>query len=71
MASADLVTVATFPDVPQAELARQRLEMEGVQAFVFDEQTVAVMPFMAGSLGGIRVQVSPDDEAKAREILGA
>jgi hypothetical protein len=67
----DLITVATFPDVPQAELARERLGLEGIQAFVFDEQTGAVMPYMVGSMGGIRLQVAPGDAEKAREILGA
>ncbi len=67
----DLVTVATFPDVPQAQLARERLALEGIEAFVFDEQTGAVMPYMVGSLGGIRLQVAPPDVTKAREILGS
>ena len=67
----DLVTVATFSDVPQAELARERLALEGIQAFVFDEQTGAVMPYMVGSLGGIRLQVAPPDLTRAKEILGS
>ena len=70
MPSEDLVTVATFQDVSQAELARERLENEGVQAFVMDEQTGGVMPFMTNAMGGIRVQVAPGDAEKAREILG-
>lgn len=70
MASDDLVTVATFPDVAQAELARERLELEGIRAFVLDEQTGGVMPFMVSSIGGIRVQVAPGDADKAREVLG-
>jgi hypothetical protein len=67
----DLVTVATFPDVSLAELARERLELEGIQAFVLDEQTGAVMPFMVGSIGGIRLQVAPGDAERAKEILGS
>jgi hypothetical protein len=67
----DLVTVATFPDVAEAELARERLESEGVQAFVIDGQTSGVMPYLANAMGGVRVQVNPKDEEKAREILGS
>ena len=66
-----LITVATFADVPQAELARERLGLEGIQAFVFDEQTGAVMPYLVGSMGGIRLQVAPGDADKAKEILGS
>jgi hypothetical protein len=67
----DLVTVTTFPDVPEAELARERLALEGVSAFVLSAQTTGVMPFLAASAGGVRVQVKRQDLAKAKEILGS
>jgi hypothetical protein len=67
----DLVTIATFSDVSQAELARERLELEGVRAFVLDEQAGGVMPFMTNSMGGIRVQVAPEDAERGREVLGS
>lgn len=67
----DLVTVASFPDVPEAELARERLGLEGIRAFVIDGQTAGVMPFVTSLTGGIHVQVDPKDAEKAREILGS
>lgn len=66
----ELVTVATFPDVVQADLARERLALEGIRAFVIDEQTAGVMPFLTGSTG-VRVQVEPKDVEQAREILSS
>jgi hypothetical protein len=66
----ELATVAAFGDVAEAQLAKERLELEGIRAFVIDAQTVGVMPFLASSTGGVRVQVEPKDEARAREILG-
>jgi hypothetical protein len=66
----ELVTVATFPDVAEAELAKERLELEGVLAFVIDAQAAGVMPYLAGAMGGVRVQVEPKDVEKAKEILG-
>lgn len=65
----DLVTIASFPDVSEAELAKERLEIEGIRAFVVDAQTAGVMPFLASSSGGVRVQVQPKDIEKAKEIL--
>jgi hypothetical protein len=65
----ELVTVATFPDVAEAELAKERLELEGVRAFVIGAQTAGVMPYLASS-NGVRVQVEAKDHLKAREILG-
>ena len=67
---ADLVTVASFPDTAEAELARERLELEGIAAFVIGGQTAGVMPFLTGPTGGVLVQVAPGDEERAREVLG-
>ncbi len=66
----DLVTVASFPDVPEAQLARERLELEGIQAFVADALTAGVMPYLTGSTGGVRLQVGAKDAERAREVLG-
>jgi hypothetical protein len=66
----ELVTVATYPDVAEAQLAKERLELEGIRAFVVDAQTAGVMPFLTSSTGGVRVQVDSRDAERAREILG-
>jgi len=66
----ELVTVASFGDVSEAELAKERLELDGVRAFVIDAQTAGVMPFVTSSTGGVRVQVEPKDLARAKDILG-
>ena len=66
----DLVTVAAFPDTAEAELAKERLGLEGITAFVIGGQTAGVMPFLTGPTGGVRLQVSPGDAERAREILG-
>jgi hypothetical protein len=65
----ELVTVASFPDPPQAELAKERLELEGIRAFVIGGQGGGVMPYLAESMG-IRVQVEPKDLERAKELLG-
>jgi hypothetical protein len=67
----DLVTAASFTDSAEAELARQRLELEGVRAFVIGAQTAGVMPYLVGATGGVRVQVRPSGLERAREILSA
>jgi hypothetical protein len=67
----ELVTVTSFTDVAEAELARERLELEGIRAFVVDAQTAGVMPYLTSSTGGVRVQVKPEDLERAREVLGS
>jgi hypothetical protein len=66
-----LVTVASFSDVAEAELAKERLELEGIRAFVIGAQTAGVMPYLTGPTGGVRVQVDPRDLQRAREVLGS
>jgi hypothetical protein len=66
----ELVTVASFSDVPEAELAKERLELEGIRAFVVGAQTASLMPYLTSTTGGVRVQVEPKDMERAKEILG-
>jgi hypothetical protein len=65
----ELTTVATFSTRAEADLAQDHLKGEGVDAFVFDDMTAGVMPFLAGP-AGIRVQVPTDQLERAREVLG-
>jgi hypothetical protein len=64
----ELVTVATFSQVAEAELAKERLESEGITAFVPDALAGGVMPYLAQS-GGVRVQVKAEDAERAKEVL--
>jgi len=63
-------TVAAFPSAIEAHAARTKLESEGIDCFVADEHTVGVNPLYANAIGGIRVQVGPEDLERARAALG-
>jgi hypothetical protein len=65
----ELVTVATFSSVLEAEMAKERLESEGIAALVADGGAGGVMPFIASS-SGVRVQVAETEVERAKEILG-
>lgn len=65
-----LVTVATFPTAMEANLAKGCLEAAGIPAFLADEQMVGMNWHMAILLGGVKLQVGPDDAEEAVEILG-
>jgi hypothetical protein len=68
----DLATVATFLTAWEAGLAKERLESEGVDAFILEGLSGSLMPYISGAavLGGIHLQVRNEDLEKAREILG-
>jgi hypothetical protein len=65
----ELTTVATFSTRAEADLAQERLANEGVDAFVFDEMTSGLMPYVTNA-SGIRLQVPTEQAQRAREVLG-
>jgi hypothetical protein len=65
-----MTTVAAFGTPVEAELARNRLEQEGITAFVVDAEAVGMLWRMGGALGGVKVQVVASAATRARAILG-
>jgi hypothetical protein len=53
----------------EAELARMRLESEGVPVFLQSMNYTSMDWLMSNALGGILVQVPPSEAAHARQIL--
>ena len=64
-----LVTVATFSTPAEAQLAKNYLESEGMQAFVADEESVAMAWYLGNAYGGVKLQVFEDDARHACEVL--
>ncbi|WP_394847779.1 DUF2007 domain-containing protein [Pendulispora brunnea] len=69
MDAEDLVVVASFRTAPEAELAKELLENEGISAFLGNEMAAGLMPFLTPDLGGITLQVQQKDVPRAREVL--
>ncbi len=65
--SGDLVTIATYESSVQANLARGRLEAEGIEALLLDEN---VHRMFGGVYGRVRLAVAPEDVEEAEAILG-
>jgi hypothetical protein len=61
----DVVTIATFTEPLEAEMAKLRLESAGIEVFLAGENARILEP----GLGPLQLQVSGDDEADARAIL--
>jgi hypothetical protein len=64
-----LVTVETFSSAWEAQLARAALESEGIEAVIADEHFLRLYGALTSTLGGVRLQVRPDDAARATELL--
>jgi Putative prokaryotic signal transducing protein len=65
----DLVVLRAFRDVPEALLAKGRLQAYGIECFLADENMVRMDWFISNLLGGVKLMVQPGDFSKASEIL--
>lgn len=63
--------VAAFDTLMEAELARGRLEIEGIVARIVDGNTVGIAQHLSNALGGAKVVVAESDLGAARSILFA
>lgn len=66
-----MVTVATFERPEEAHLLRTRLESAGFEAFVQDESLVQLDMLYSYAVGGVRVQVPPEQREEAWHFLRA
>lgn len=62
---AEVVTIASFTEPLEAEMARLRLQSAGIETFLSGENARILEP----GLGPLQLQVSSEDEADARAIL--
>lgn len=65
------ITIKTFDNPIQAHLEKNRLVDAGIPAMLADENLVGMNWALSNAVGGIRLQVSEDDAAKAIAILDA
>ena len=67
----DLILIARFSNVWQAQMLQGRLEVEGVPAIIADANIVQTNPLLTIAVGGARVLVPESHVARAREIATA
>lgn len=65
----DMVTIRRFRDLPEALLAKGSLESAGIECALTDENMVRLDWLISNLLGGVKLQVTPDDAAAAQAIL--
>jgi hypothetical protein len=63
------VTVETFSSPWEAQLARACLEAEGIDAIIADEHFFRLYGALSNALGGVRLQVRPEQADRAAELL--
>lgn len=68
-AAPDVLEVARFSTIPEAELAVTLLRRHGVTARLPDRDMATMNPDMLIAIGGVRVVASSDQIAEARRII--
>jgi hypothetical protein len=66
---ASLVTIKRFRDLPEALLAKGSLESAGIATLLVDENMIRMDWFISNLLGGVKLQVAPEDAEEATAIL--
>ena len=61
-----LVTLAVFSDSLQSELAKAKLEAEGIECFMTEDAAHSLYGY---AIGAIKLQVKKSDTEKASKIL--
>lgn len=63
------VAVRTYDNYIPANMMLQRLEEEGIRAWLQDEHTVTIDPILANAVGGIKLMVYHEQVPRAMDIL--
>lgn len=65
----DFVILQSFNNYIDAHLLMGRLESDGIQCWLKDENTVTIYPVWTNIVGGIKLMVNVEDYPKALEIF--
>ena len=63
------VIIGTYPEATAAHLARVRLDAEGIESWLVDENMASVYPFYTQAIGGVKLAVREDDAAVAVGVI--
>jgi hypothetical protein len=65
----ELVTIARFRDLPEALLAKGKLESSGIPCFLADSELVRADWLWSNAIGNMRLQVQSNDVREAIDVL--
>lgn len=65
----NLTVVAIYSTIFEADLAKARLEGEGIRAFVANSNIIGMNWLYSNAVGGVRLEVETHNVTNAKEIL--
>jgi hypothetical protein len=66
-----LVMVQRFRDLPEALLAKGRLDSAGIESFLSDDNVIRMDWFWSNGVGGLKLMVREEDADSAKAVLSA
>lgn len=63
------VVIKSYRDLPLAELAKSKLESEGITCFLHNKQFVGINWKISNAIGGVKVVVLSENKDEANQIL--
>lgn len=63
--------IANYQYSSEAYLFKGKLESEGVEVFMQNENTINTDPLLSNAVGGVKLFVNSDDVMKAKQILAS
>ncbi len=64
-----LITIATFSHPIEAHILKTKLESEGIECFIADENTVTMNWLYSNAIGGVKLQVKKSHFKRAMAII--
>jgi hypothetical protein len=65
----ELITICTFLNPPEANIAKGALESAGIECFLSDDNIVQVNWLLSTAVGNVKLQVRQEDAEAALQIL--
>jgi len=66
-----LIEIANYQFSSEAYLFKGKLESEGIEVFLQNENTINTDPLLSTALGGVKLFVNSEDVLQSRQILDA
>ncbi len=64
-----LIEIANYQYSSEAYLFKGKLESEGIEVFLQNENTINTDPLLSNALGGVKLFVNSEDVLQSRQIL--
>ena len=71
MENAKFCQIANYQYSSEAYLFKGKLESEGIEVFLQNENTINTDPLLSNALGGVKLFVNSENTIKAKEILNS